>query len=94
MNFSIAGMFGGAIAIFLLSLLVGKFLFKNDEPTTRAVKTVGVALGFASIASGFGAANGGPFVWTSGLTYVPGAVAVFLWLKLQYVSQWTDKTED
>lgn len=91
MGFSVAGMLGGAIAVWLLSLIVEKFLFKNDEPTTRAFKTVAVVLIIASVIAGFGAANGGPFVWTAGFTYVPGAIGIFLWYRSRYASKWTDE---
>ena len=53
MGFSVAEMLGGAIAVLLLSFIVEMFLFKNDEPTIRATKTVGVVLIFAAILSGF-----------------------------------------
>ena len=93
MGFSIATMAGGAIAITLISFIIESFLFKRDEPTSRALKTAGLALVIAAILSGFGAADGGPFVWTAGLNYVPGAIAVFLWFKSRYASKWTDDVE-
>lgn len=91
--FSIATMLGGSIGIALISFIIEAFLFKNDEPTIRATKTAGLALIIAAVLSGFGAADGGPFVWTAGLNYVPGAVAVFLWFKSRYASRWSDEVE-
>jgi len=93
MDYNFAEMLGGAVAVLLLSFIVEMLLFKNDEPTPRAAKTVGVVLIVSAILSGFGNADGGPFVWTSGFTYVPGAVAVFLWFRSRYASKWTDETE-
>jgi hypothetical protein len=91
--FSIGTMVGGAIGVTLISFIIEAFLFKNDEPTIRASKTAGLALLIAAVLSGFGAADGGPFVWTSGLNYVPGAIAVFLWFKSRYASNWSDEVE-
>lgn len=93
MGFSVAEMLGGAIAVLLLSFIVEMFLFKNDEPTIRATKTVGVVLIFAAILSGFGKADGGSFVWTAGFTNVPGAIAVFLWFRSRYESKWIGDTD-
>ena len=93
MEISVAGMFGGAIGIVLISFVIEAFLFKRDEPTTRAMKTAGLALLLAAVLSGFGAADGGPFVWTAGITYLPGAVAVFLWFRSRYAKKWTEDLE-
>jgi Ca2+/Na+ antiporter len=94
MGFSIAEMLGGAIAITLISFIIEALLFKSDEPMTRAIKTAGLALIIAAVLSGFGSADGGPFVWTAGLNYVPGAIAVFLWFKSRYASKWSSEPEE
>ena len=93
MTFSVGEMLGGAIAVLLLSFIIEMFLFKNEEPTIRATKTVGAVLIFSAILSGFGKADGGSFVWTAGLTYVPGAIAVFLWFRYRYASKWIGDTD-
>ena len=81
--------FGGVIAILLLSFLVDAFLFKNDHPSARAMKTAAFALVVAAVIAGFGQANGGPFVWTAGVFYIPGALLVFFWFKSRYVAKWS-----
>jgi uncharacterized membrane protein YfcA len=93
MELSIAAMVGGALGITLISLIIEALLFKNDEPTTRAIKTTGLALIITSVLSGFGSADGGSFVWTAGINYVPGAIAVFLWFKSRYASKWSSEPE-
>ena len=93
MTFSVGEMLGGSIAVLLLSFIVEMFLFKNDEPTIRATKTVGAVLIFSAILSGFGQADGGSFVWSAGLNYVPGAIAVFLWFRSRYESKWIGDTD-
>ncbi len=81
---------GGAIAILLLSFILESFLFKSDEPDHRAIKTSGLALLIAAVLAGFGNADGGPFVWTAGITYVPGAIFVGLWFRSRYQAKWSD----
>ena len=91
--YSIGTIVGGVIGITLISFIIEALLFKNDEPTIRAAKTAGLALLIAAVLSGFGTADGGPFVWTAGFNYIPGAVAVFLWFKSRYASKWSDEVE-
>lgn len=81
---------GGAIAILLLSFIIEMFLFKNSEPERRAMATAGLALLIAAVLAGFGKADGGSFVWTAGITYVPGAIFVFLWFRSRYQAKWSD----
>lgn len=88
--FSVGQLFGSAIAVLLISFIIERFFFKNEEPLERALKTAGSALVVAWIIAGFGYADGRGYAWFAGLNYVPGAVFVFLWFKSRYASSWVD----
>lgn len=84
---------GGILAIALLSAIIERLAFREREPTTRAELTVGTALLTAAVLAGFGMADGGPFVWTAGFVYLPGAVIVFLWYRKRYAEAWVDEDQ-
>jgi Ca2+/Na+ antiporter len=86
-------MVGGAIAILLLSFVIESLIFKSEEPSQRAIKTCGLALIIASVLAGFGKADGGSFVWTAGISYLPGAIFVFLWFRSRYAAKWSDEDD-
>ena len=52
---------GGMVSIFLVSLLVGRFIFKNKEIKKKIIYSTLVSYLIAVLLSGFGNANGGPF---------------------------------
>lgn len=53
--------FGGAIAIFALSLLFGRILFRKFELKKKVVLSVTVSFVLSTILSGFGAMDGGSY---------------------------------
>ena len=53
--------FGGAIAIFALSLLFGRILFRKFELKKKVVLSVTVSFLLSTILSGFGAMDGGSY---------------------------------
>lgn len=74
--------------MFLLSWLVEKLAFKQQHPLHRASYTVGTAWLLGSGIAGFGMADGGAFVPTAGLLYIPGALITwFLYLR-RYRKAW------
>ena len=52
---------GGSIAVYLLSLLLGRFFFRKQNEKKKIIYSVALAFIVAVILSGFGAADGGPF---------------------------------
>ena len=52
---------GGIVPIFLISLLIGRFVFKNKEIKKKVIYSTLIAYLIALLISGFGNANGGPF---------------------------------
>ena len=52
---------GGSIAVYLLSLLLGRFFFRKQNEKKKIIYSVASAFIVAVILSGFGAADGGPF---------------------------------
>jgi len=90
MGYLLGMIVGGFIGIAVLSAIIERFAFKSQEPTKRAEYTVGAALVLAAVLAGFGEADGGPFVWTAGWTYLPGAVVVLFWYRKRYFSAWVD----
>ena len=52
---------GGSIAVYLLSLLLGRFFFRKQHEKKKIIYSVALAFIVAVILSGFGAADGGPF---------------------------------
>jgi len=91
MGYLLGSFIGGFFAIAILSAIIEKFAFKQRNPTQRAEFTVGLALLLAVIIAGFGNADGGPFVWTAGWTYLPGAAFVLFWYRKRYLNAWTDE---
>jgi Ca2+/Na+ antiporter len=84
---------GGFIGIAILSAIIERIAFKERGSTQRAELTVGTALILAAVLAGFGMADGGPFVWSAGFIYLPGAVIVFLWYRKRYSDAWTEDEE-
>ncbi|QGN53334.1 hypothetical protein [Novosphingobium sp. Gsoil 351] len=75
--FYIGQAIGGFVAMAILAAIVERIGFKRQPPFQRAMFTVATALLIASAIAGFGMADGGPYVWSAGLNYLPGAVVVF-----------------
>ena len=92
--FNIGQAIGGFVAIAILAAIIERLSFKGQPPFQRAMFTVATALLVASAIAGFGAANGGPYVWSAGLNYLPGAVLVFFWYQTRYSKAWTDDDTD
>ena len=61
MEASIAAAIGGIVPIFLISLLIGRFVFKNKEIKKKIIYSTLISFLIALVISGFGNANGGPF---------------------------------
>ena len=61
MEASIAVALGGIVPIFLISLLIGRFVFKNKEIKKKIIYSTLISFLIALVISGFGNANGGPF---------------------------------
>lgn len=78
--------FGGAIAMVLLSMLISLMLFAEKEPIPRAVATVMTAWIFASIFATFG---GGNFV-ENVIVYGLGGGVAFFERKRHYEKNWID----
>lgn len=90
MAYLVGTLVGGLIGVALLAAIIERFAFKTQPPKRRAEYTVGFALILAAIFAGFGAANGGSFVWTAGWTYLPGAAIVFIWYRKRYEQSWSE----
>lgn len=90
--FNIGQAIGGFIAMAILAGIIERLAFKKQPPFQRAMFTVATALLIASVIAGFGQADGGPYVWSAGLNYLPGAVLVFFWYQTRYSKAWTDGT--
>lgn len=79
---------GGFLMISIISFLVEKFAFRKLPPDTRAALTVGVGWLITAAIAGWGMADGGPFVWTAGLWYLPGAILVWLMFRNRLRKAW------
>lgn len=94
MAYLLGSLVGALLGMAILSAIIERFAFRNKPPLERAQFTVGLAFVIAAVISGFGAANGGPFVWDAGFKYVPGAIVVFIWYYNRYNKSWTDDGQD
>ncbi len=72
----------------ILTFVVSKWLFRELEPESKALMDVAVAWLIAAILSGFGRADGGNFVWTAGLAYIPGAILVWFHHRRKLIKAW------
>jgi hypothetical protein len=92
-----AYLLGAFVGGFLLSTLVGLLIglaFKRKEPSERAIiAAMGGWIGCAILA-GFGMADGGPFRFDAGLSYIPGAIAAFFYLRWHYGKMWNPDEEE
>lgn len=90
MAYLIGALIGGLLIGTLISLILEKFLYKDLPPVRRAAFTVGTSWFFMAILSGWGAADGGSFVPTQGLFYLPSALVIFFWFQHRYRQLWED----
>lgn len=69
---------GGLLLVYLLSKLLEWAVISRvmNNPTAGGFIAIGAAYLIASILYGFGAANGGPWVPSGFLIYLPGAAVV------------------
>lgn len=85
-----AGTFvGSSIACILLGLLMG-LGFKSKAPNVRALFAAGIAWVLAGFIAGFGMANGGPYRFDAIVTYLPGALIAFFYLRWHYRKDWIE----
>lgn len=89
MAYLLGTLLGSFVGVAILSFIIEQFAFKHAAPLKRAQLTVGAAFAFAGIVAGFGAANGGPYVWTAWINYVPGAIVTLLWFNKRYEARWS-----
>lgn len=87
---TIGSLVGGTIAVILLGLLFG-LAFKSQAPNPRALIAAFIALLVSGILAGFGTANGGPFRVDAIVTYIPGAVLAFFYIRWRYSKMWVDE---
>ena len=94
MAFFLGQVVGGLIILWLISLLVEKFLFSKvlDDPVTGKLASVGAAWLLVGTISGFGKADGGPWDPTGFIDYlipavILGGVGVYRGLKLREQTQ-------
>lgn len=80
---TLAEMLGGCLAMAILASICG-FFFKLKQPDDRALYATAIAFILAYILAGFGNADGGPFVWSAGIIYIPGAILAYFLLKRRY----------
>lgn len=85
----LGAVFGGVIAMILLSWLISAIAYKSFEPDKRAVATVMTAYIIGLVLYGFS---------TGGLTeplisYTPGAIIAFLERRRHYRKHWRDESE-
>ena len=52
---------GGSLAVYVMSLLLGRIFFRKQHEKKKIIYSVALAFIVAVIISGFGAADGGPF---------------------------------
>lgn len=76
--FSIGQMVGGILPIFILYMIVDKFVCQRtfDDPVRGKIIAVASAYVLAIIIYGFGSANGGPWRPDGVVVYLLGAVVV------------------
>lgn len=81
-------LFGGFMLGYLVSLLFGRLLFRENEPDAKATKAAGCAFFFIYLLSGWGNARGIAFDPTSGFFYIPGVFLAWLLLRRGYRKAW------
>ena len=69
-----------------------KILFLTDRPDQRAFRSTGVAYIIAALISIFGFGDFLP-VWLGPIVPVPGAIAIFFWLRAEYRKGWVEDHE-
>ena len=70
---------GGCVPIFLLSLLFGKFLFRNFELKKKVVLSITVSFLVSTILSGFGAMDGGSYNPQIITYFLSSLIVLILW---------------
>ena len=93
--FTIGGLIGGFLAMYVLSLLWEWALFKriNDDPVTGKLSAVAAAWLSGSALAGFGMANGEPYAWFAFSIYlIPAILVGFLFYRRGMKLR--DETED
>lgn len=76
--YTIGQMVGGTLAVYLLSKLVEWLVIKRvmDDAIKGGFVSVSIGYLLAAVIYGFGETNGGPWVPTGFLLYLPGAAIV------------------
>lgn len=77
-SFSIGGLIGGLIAVYLVSKLWEKLLFQRvmDDPVKGKLASVFAGWLTASAIAGFGMADGGPYRWFAFVLYGVPAILI------------------
>lgn len=91
--FFVGAFMGGFLVTAVISWVIERFAFRDQEPNERAFATVGLAWLIVGTIAAFGFGNGG-FAVLAYLYYAPGAFVYFLLYRRRLRRAWDEDAEN